>query len=52
VPKDKEKQRKEEEIQRKKEGQRDEEMVGSWTNHAQEVVMWTNLIHLGLGFWS
>jgi hypothetical protein len=27
-------------------------MVGSRTNHVQEVVMWTNLIHLGLGFWS
>jgi hypothetical protein len=51
-PGNKEKQREEEESQRKKEGQCDEETVGSRTSHAQEVVMWKNLIHLGLGFWS
>jgi hypothetical protein len=24
----------------------------TWINHTQEVGMWKNLIHLGLGFWS
>jgi hypothetical protein len=45
------KQQEEEESQRQKEGQHDEEKVGLWTNRTWEVVMWTNLIHLGLGFW-
>jgi hypothetical protein len=40
----------EEESKRKKEIYCDEEMVGSRTSRAYEVVKWTNLIHLGLGF--
>jgi hypothetical protein len=34
-----------------KEGHHDEEKFGSRNICAQEVLMWTNLIHLGLGFW-
>jgi hypothetical protein len=48
----KEKQHEEEERQRQKEGQHDEEKIGSWNSCMQEVVMWKNLIHLGLGFSS
>jgi len=50
APDNREKQHEEKESQRQKEGQHEEENIGSRTRQMHEVVMWTNLIHLMLCF--